>query len=103
MSINLRPNLSNKEHLKTKYLRNLIDSNISNLLSSGDTDVSERKVQERKFQKVNKTIQEKYVYIDNFINNYFKHINFVNNTDDGYTTDDCASEDDDYFDDYLSN
>ena len=103
MSISLRPNLSNKEHLKTKYLRNLIDSNISNLLSSGDTDVSKRKVQETKVKKVNKTIQEKYVYIDNFINNYFKFITYVNNTDDGYITDECTSEDDDYFDDYLSN
>ena len=108
MSINLRPNHNNNEHLKTKYLRSLIDSNINNLLVNSDKyvserKVSERKVSERKVSKRNMTVQDKYIYIDNFVNNYFKYINCINNTDNGYTTDDCTSDDDDYFDDYLSN
>ena len=103
MSINLRPNHNNNEHLKTKYLRSLIDSNINNLLVNSDKYVSERKVSERKVSKRNMTVQDKYIYIDNFVNNYFKYINCINNTDNGYTTDDCTSDDDDYFDDYLSN
>ena len=103
MSINLRPNHNNNEHLKTKYLRSLIDSNINNLLVNSDKYVSERKVSERKVSKRNMTVQDKYIYIDNFVNNYFKYINCINNTVNGYTTDDCTSDDDDYFDDYLSN
>ena len=97
MSFELRPNLSNKEHHKTKYLSDKINLNLNNLFKESKTLKSNPVLEE------NKILQKKYRFIDNLIKNYFKYIGSLNNTIEGYTSDEYSSDEEEYFDDYLSN
>ena len=94
----LRPDLNNKEHLKTKFLNEKINNNLDSLFNYESKDDNSENC-----KKSYKLLFKKYKYVDNFIKNYFRFIDCVNNTADGYTTDENSSDEEEYFDGYLSN